>query len=256
LERRAAAATALAQTGAGFWSLPYGEPEWVEVPTGAFLMGSDQGRDNEKPPHRLHLETFWIARTPITNAQYLLFVQAANHRPPSHWEEGKLPKGRESHSVVYVDWFDAVAYCGWLSQVTGQVITLPSEAEWEKAARGTNGRLYPWGNEFDRLRCNTHELGMGDTTPVGIFPEGASPYGVLEMSGNVWEWTNSQYWNYPYQPEDGREGMDGGPRRVLRGGAWYLSRNGVRAASRFSYHPGDRNLNLGFRVVVRRPPSH
>ncbi len=136
---------------------------------------------------------------PITNAQYLLFVQATGHRAPSHWEDGRPPRGLESHPVVNVSWHDAMAYCRWLSEVTGKSITLPSEAQWEKAARGDRDtREYPWGDDWDPNRCNNSELGIGDTTPVGIFPEGASPYGCLDMVGNTWEWTRSLWGRFGY----------------------------------------------------------
>ncbi|MCA9875681.1 MAG: SUMF1/EgtB/PvdO family nonheme iron enzyme, partial [Anaerolineales bacterium] len=185
---RSMIAKAMVRSGAGYWAPPHGEPEWVEIPAGEFTMGSER-YDNEKPIRQVSLPAYAIARVPITNVQYELFVKAAKHRPPNHWEENRVPKGLESHPVVNVSWYDAIAYCQWLSEVTGKTITLPNEAEWEKAARGEkDAREYPWGNTFDRLRCNSYELGINGTTPVGIFPDGASPYGVLDMSGNVWEW--------------------------------------------------------------------
>ena len=247
IEQRSAAMNALVRAGAGYWTQPYGEPEWVEIPAGEFTMGS--GKD----ARQVDLPAYAIARVPITNAQYRLFVNAVEHPPPRHWEENRIPKGLESHPVVEVSWHDAIAYCQWLSQMTGKTITLPSEAEWEKAARGDkDAREYPWGDTFDRLRCNTKELGMGTTTPVGIFPDGASPYGVLEMSGNVWEWCRTKYEN----PDDD-EVDDSGAWRVLRGGSWVADANFVRAAFRDLSGPDYRNGDDGFRVVVvRRPPSH
>ncbi|MEZ4770339.1 MAG: SUMF1/EgtB/PvdO family nonheme iron enzyme [Caldilineales bacterium] len=129
---------------------------------------------------------------PTTNAQYLLFVQASGHEAPNGWQDNRPPKGLESYPVVRVSGHDAVDYCDWLSQAMGRHITLPSEAEWEKAARGDKDkRLYPWGDTFEATRCNSDALGLGGTTPVGIFPEGASLYGCLDMSGNVDEWTRS-----------------------------------------------------------------
>jgi len=271
IRRRAAAAEALARIEGGgpgtqpaFWRLPYGEPVWVEVPAGEFWMGSERGPEREKPVHRVHLERFQIARVPVTNAQYYLFIEATRHKPPSHWEDGKAPRGLESHPVTYVSWHDAMAYCRWLSETTGKPITLPSEAQWEKAARGDRDqREYPWGDEWDETRCNTSELGLGDTTPVGIFPEGASPYGCLDMVGNVWEWTVSLWgrwigkeaefqFGYPYDPADGRENLEAGDDmlRVVRGGSFGNSRSSARCAHRNRYLPHLDWVNLGFRVVV------
>jgi formylglycine-generating enzyme required for sulfatase activity len=203
---------------------------------------------------------------PITNAQYRIFVEAADHKPPAHWEEDRPPRGKESHPVVHVSWEDAVVYCAWLSEVTDRSVTLPSEAEWEKAARGSKDqRAYPWGNAFDATRCNSRELGLGETTPVGIFVDGASPYGVLDMAGNVWEWTRSLWggdWSkptftYPCDPRDGRENMeaDDDVHRVLRGGAFGLNAGHVRCACRGRYNPDGRYVNFGFRVVVSPSPS-
>ncbi len=259
IRRRAAAAEALARIESGapgtqpaFWRLPYGEPVWVEVPAGEFWMGGE-GKYDGKPIHKVHLDAFQIARVPVTNAQYLLFVEATKHKPPDHWEDGRPPKGRESHPVVYVSWHDALAYCRWLSEVTGKAITLPSEAQWEKAARGAKDkRAYPWGDEWDETRCNTDELGLGGTTPVGIFQEGVSPYGCLDMAGQVWEWTLSHWKAYPYIPDDGREDLDAADnvRRVLRGGSWDYNRNVARCAFRVRGYPIYMWNSDGFRVVV------
>jgi iron(II)-dependent oxidoreductase len=163
--------------------------------------------------------------------------------------------------VVNVRWHDTLAYCAWLSQVTGKRVTLPSEAEWEKAARGDRDpREYPWGDEWNAARCNNSELGLSQTTPVGIFPEGASPYGCLDMAGNVWEWTRSLWgedWDkpkfrYPYTLTDDREELEAPDaiRRVLRGGAFNLDPRYARCAFRFHFFPDFRGINVGFRVVV------
>ncbi|HEY89056.1 MAG TPA: formylglycine-generating enzyme family protein [Thermoflexia bacterium] len=254
-------------------------------------MGSEQITDDEKPVHKVHLERYWISRVPITNAQYRFFVEDAGHQAPKHWEDGQIPRGKESHPVVNVTWHDAMAYCRWLEeklqvagcklkvwQPSGQLSTcnfqlathqvqLPSEAEWEKAARGpalslsraqsrdrvegSEVREYPWGDSWREGHCNSDELGVNDTTPVGIFPEGASPYGVLELVGNVWEWTRSHWgYAYPYVADDGREALDAGNDglRVLRGGAFDLNQDLARCAYRFRIIPYLRNF--GFRVVV------
>ena len=229
--------------------MPYGEPDWVNIPAGEFTMGEP------KEAHRVALAEFYISRVPITNAQYELFVKATGHEPPKHWNGKRVPRGKEIHPVVYVSWHDALKYCQWLTEATGKNITLPSEAEWEKAARGANDALiFPWGNEFDAKRCNVNESGFGGTTPVGIFPNGASPYGCLDMAGNVWEWTRSLYdFGYPYLPNDPkREDLRAGDeiRRVVRGGSWFSNRDYARCAVRVRNRPDYRDFDLGFRVVL------
>jgi formylglycine-generating enzyme required for sulfatase activity len=246
------------------------EPEMVLIPAGQFLMGSDPSVDkdakgNEQPQHILSLPDYYLARTPVTNAEYAAFVQATGHRQPQHWKAlfrkgGNPPRGKEDHPVVYVSWHDAVAYCRWLAQVTGRPYRLPCEAEWEKGARGSDGRIYPWGNQWDAKRCNSREGGRGDTTtPVGAYPQGASPYGLLDMAGNVWEWTRSLWgedreepsFRYPYHPADGRESLEAPDRvlRVLRGGSCLSRRGHARCVVRVRDSPGTPDSNRGFRLV-------
>jgi formylglycine-generating enzyme required for sulfatase activity len=231
------------------------DPEMVLIPAGDFLMGSDPRKDkdaydDEQPQHILSLPDYYLAKAPVTNAQYAAFVQATGHKQPGHWEGGKPPGGKEDHPVVHVSWHDAVAYCRWLAEVTGRPYNLPSEAEWEKGARGTDGRIYPWGDRWDAKRCNTGEGGPGDTTSVGAYPQGASPYGLLDMAGNVWEWTRSIKKDYPYNSEDGRENLKAGDLRVVRGGAFYDGAWYVRCACRLGDSPFYRRRDYGFRVVV------
>ena len=268
VQRRAVAAEALGKIESGgygaqpaFWTLPYGEPVWVEIPASEFWMGGER-YDDEKPIHKVDLERYWIAKTPVTNAQYRLFVEATGRAAPTHWENGSIQRGMESHPVVNVTWHDALAYCRWLSKATGKVITLPSEAEWEKAARGgVDKREYPWGDAWKEGYCNSDELGVNGTTPVGIFPEGKSPFGCLEMVGNVWEWTRSHWGRaYPYVVDDGRENLEAGNDvlRVLRGGSFNLNRDLARCAYRNYRSPDHWSVSLGFRVVVslsREAPS-
>ncbi len=255
IERRGAAVQALARAGGGYWHEPYGEPEWVDVPAGEFWMGSDNITDDEKPLHSVYLPAYRIARTPVSNAQYALFVKAAGYHAPRNWEEGRPPKGKEAHPVVYVSWEDALAYCAWLGRVTGKPITLPSEAEWEKAACGDKDRHeYPWGDVFDKTRCNSRESSIGGTTPVGIFLEGTSPYGALDMVGNVWEWTRSVYKNYPYNPSDGREDVQADGPRVQRGGAFDNDVGSARCAFRDRDFPYLHFRNVGFRAGVSLLP--
>ena len=236
IDQRAELVQALARAGRGYWTMPFGEPEWSHIPTGKFWMGEG----NEL--HEVDLREFQIARVPTTNAQYALFVQDAKYKVPDGWEENRPPKGKESHPVVNVTWYDAIKYCEWLSEKTGKRITLPSEAEWEKAARGNDKREYPWG-KWETYRANTSELGAGGTTPVGIFLEGASPYDVLDLSGNVWEWTRTNY-------ETRKDDYKSSDSRVLRGGS-FDNRSGIaRCAFRDGDFPGYGHYSSGFRVVV------
>jgi formylglycine-generating enzyme required for sulfatase activity len=148
--------------------------------------------------------------------------------------------------IIGVSWYEAFAYCQWLSEATGKDYRLLTEAEWEKAARGTDGRIYPWGNEFDKRLANSSESKREQTTPVLSFPNAASPYGVMDMAGNVWEWCLSK-WAEPYfHPED--NDPQGNSPRMLRGGSWYSNRDRVRCAFRHMESPTIRNLKQGFRV--------
>lgn len=256
-DRRIAAASALGSIGGQqFWTMPYGEPEWVSIPSGTFFSG-----DNAEVSYT---NEFQISRVPITNAQYAMFVKATKYQAPDHWQDGRIPKGLESHPVVNVAWYDAIAYCEWLSKMTGKPITLPSEAEWEKAARGDKDkRVYPWGDEFAASKCNTMELGLGSTTPVGIFLEGSSPFGVLDMSGNVWEWIRNNYKNKKDDLE--LEYYN----HIFRGGSFYDESDYARCACHndsvlalrlYNQVNGYNQINwynrTGFRVVVSpRLPS-
>jgi formylglycine-generating enzyme required for sulfatase activity len=244
------------------------EPEMILIPAGEFPMGSDPGKDkfaqvHEQPQHFLHLPDYYIAKSPVTNAQYLAFSQSTGHSRPKHWEGRDPPKGKEDHPVVHVDLRDAMAYCQWLAKVTGRTYRLPSEAEWEKAARGTDGRIWPWGDEPpDENRCNFGG-NVGETTPVGQYsPHGDSPYGCVDMAGNVWEWTLSLWmkdsqgpaFNYPYDQDDGREDLRAGDNAyyywVVRGGAFVMDEEVIRCASRYGSYPNFRYMDRGFRVVV------
>jgi formylglycine-generating enzyme required for sulfatase activity len=247
------------------------EPEMILIPAGVFLMGSDPSVDKdafvyEMPQHTLYLPDFYMSKTEVTNAQYAAFVGATGHDSPKHWDGGKLPSGKEDHPVVYVSWYDAMAYCNWLAEVTDKPYRLPSEAEWEKGARGSDGRIWPWGNQWDAGRCNCGEGEQRDTTPVGAYPEGASPYGLLDMAGNAWEWTRSRwggYWGapsfrYPYDPGDGREDLEAKGLWVLRGGSINVGRNVARCSFRLRDDPDYHLWYFGFRVVVSpvSPPLH
>lgn len=156
--------------------------------------------------------------------------------------------------VVGISWHEARAYCAWLSAQTGLSFRLPTEAEWEAAARGKEGRRYAYGNNHDPRRCNTFETHIRRTTPIGIFPGGETPEGAVDLTGNTWDWTSSLYHSYPYNPSDGREDLETDDRRVARGGSWADSSIGARAASRNRSHPGGRYGRLGVRVVVGPSP--
>ena len=247
---------------------------WLPVPAGDFPMGSNAYSD-EQPIHLVYLDAFAIAKYPITNRQYACFVAATGRKPPEHWGGRMPPDELRTHPVVHVNWEDAVAFCGWLSERCGARIRLPTEAEWEKAARGTDGREYPWGGAFDAARCNMIDTGIGGmspvgmfpttvgadndqmisgiggTSPVGMFPAGESPYKVADMAGNVWEWVNDWYDKdyYRQSPRVNPQGPEMGERRVLRGGSWLISGNVVRSAYRFVISPNLWDLDYGFRCV-------
>ena len=198
------------------------EIEIITIPAGPFLMGEQL--------QRVELPEFRIAKYPVTNAEYFRFIKATGHRRPEHWlRNDSYPPELARHPVVFVSWEDAVAYVEWVGT------RLPSEAEWEKAARGTDGRVYPWGNEFIAENCNTSESDAAGVGPVNVHPGGASPYGVMGLAGNVWEWTSTNY--------DDEEQW-----RVLKGGAWdYKGLKDTRCAFRVYFRPTFRNGAVGFR---------
>jgi formylglycine-generating enzyme required for sulfatase activity len=226
--------------------------ELIRIPSGEFLMGSiseEYKHRRERPQHLLHVPEFCIGKYPVTNAQYAVFLQATGHKAPRYWKEGKVPAGKKNHPVTNVSWYDATAFCEWLAWETGNPFALPSEAEWEKAARGTDGRIYPWGDEFDKDKCNVSESRIRDTTPVGWYsPDSDSPYGCVDMAGNVYEWTRSLQKEYPYDPDDGREDQETGDARVFRGGCFSTNSDGARCAFRIDWRADELSWQTGFRV--------
>jgi iron(II)-dependent oxidoreductase len=247
--------------------------EFVPIPKGKFLMGSRESNslaaDDEKQQHTVEIaQDYWMARFPITNEQYEKFVKATNqeHKWIKGWEK------KPDHPVVNASWHAALAFCDWLNQTygaelpAGYTFRLPTEAEWEKAARGEFGFEWPWGNDFDPTKCNSEEGKKGDTTPVGAYsPRGDSPYGCADMVGNVWEWTRSLWgadiskpeYRYPYNANDGRENLQAPDNilRVLRGGSFYSYRRYARCTFRLGDDPRDWYERYGFRVGVLSPIS-
>lgn len=241
------------------------------VPAGEFVMGSaDSDRDSkkdERPQHRVYVEAFYIGKYPITNSEYKRYMDDLGR-------VFAIPSDKDNHPVVEVSWYDARDYAAWAG------MRLLTEAEWEKAAswddkvtgrqgdkeRGRPGgkqratrnkkRIYPWGDEFDKARCNTSESRIGTTTLVGKYSlDGDSPYGVADMAGNVWEWTSSLRRQYPYKADDGREDMSSSGSRVLRGGSFYNTAADVHCAPRSDDDPYNRHDHWGFRVGWRLPSS-
>jgi formylglycine-generating enzyme required for sulfatase activity len=172
---------------------------------------------------------------------------------PYNWRGQIPPTGKENHPVVLVSWDDAVAYCRWLTETTGRPYRLPTEAEWEKGARGTEGRIYPWGNQWDDRLCNSAESEKRGTTPVDAYPAGASPYGLLDMAGNVWEWCSTIWRDYPFQMQEEwtEEYLDRvNVIRVLRGGAFSSYSFSLYCAARYGLEPHYRDFGIGFRVAL------
>ncbi len=195
--------------------------EFMRVPAGKFIMGSNSGMDDEKPQHTLSISYgYWMARYPVTMEQDSIYRKSVKYISVSGWTKKK------NHPIENASWNHAMEYCQWLNKrikgelPSGLVLRLPTESEWEKAARGTKGREYPWGNKFDIDKCNSYvyESKIHGTTPVGLYsPQGDSPYGCADMFGNVLEWTHSEYKAYPYIAEDGREKAQTNVVHVARG---------------------------------------
>ena len=219
--------------------------EMVFIPAGEFLMGStDSDREadqGEKPQHTVYLDGYWIDRTEVTNAQYLKCVAAGACRPANFADDPLFNGPKQPVDGVTLD--DAIAYSKW---VGGR---LPTEAEWEKAARGPDGRIFPWGNEFDEAKARTFETKPLKTVDVGSYPAGASPYGLLDVAGNIWEWVADRYGPYPSERQVNPKGPDTGDFWVLRGGSFNDNRLFARAAYRARHLKGNY-FDIGFRVAA------
>ncbi|HNT55510.1 MAG TPA: SUMF1/EgtB/PvdO family nonheme iron enzyme, partial [Anaerolineaceae bacterium] len=262
------------------WTSPADGMTLVCVPAGEFLMGSlgdDANADaDEKPQHPVTLDAYWIDQTEVTNAMFAAFVAATGYQTQAEvegwgtitvtkdgwgniagvtWQRptgyGSGIIGLEDHPVVQVSWNDAQAYCEWAGR------QLPSEAQWEKAARGTDARVYPWGNQLPDTTFLNFYANMGGTTTVGRYPKGASPYGALDLAGNVWEWT-ADWYGEPYyaSPAAGTNptGPESGKYRLIRGGSWKNATWYVRTASRIGFSPNTRVEILGFRCALNPAP--
>lgn len=229
----------------------------VLIPAGKFIMGSDKRMPDEGPQHTVNLDSYYIDVYEVTNAQYKKFIDATHRRSPSHFRNRTYPPGKADHPVTEVTWYDAKAYCDWAGK------RLPTEEEWEKAARGTDGRMFPWGDEFDTDKANTPQRWEklhqeGDTMPVGSFPNGISPYGVYDMSGNVWEWTSSWYKAYPGNKHPSEN--YGEQYKTLKGGSWWdcsFYKCGISAPvfNRSFFIRGTHNKSFGFRCAKDAGPA-
>jgi len=259
--------------------------DWIEIPAGTFWMGDKEDWcGKQRFQCKLLAQPYRIARYPVTVTQFQAFVDAGGYRQAEwwtaaqaagYWKEGRIRSrdwsegGAEqwceapgvsgeafrcpNSPVVDVNWFEALAFCRWLSEQLGCAVYLPSEAQWERAARHTDGRLYPWGDSTNDVsrRCNMGETGIGHPSAVGMFPEGQAKCGALDMAGNVWEWCRTKwredYADYECEVDDTLEGDD---LRVLRGGSFGFYADRVRCASRLGNFPDLRYSTFGFRVVV------
>ena len=245
----------------GFGSVKKNKPSWQKevspinlmsiIPAGEFVMGSNERWDDEAPEHIATTSEFYIDIYEVTNKDYKVFTDATERAHPYHWPEGNIPKEKENHPVVYVSWFDARDYCAWAGK------RLPNEQEWEKAARGEDGLIYPWGNEWSLNKSNNPYKNSKGTEPIGSYPEGRSPYGLYDLSGNVWEWVDSYYLPHPGNPVTRAEyGKD---KRVLKGGSWFdcLSYGCGLSAPTFNrsfFTPEVKNNSFGFRCAKSKKP--
>jgi formylglycine-generating enzyme required for sulfatase activity len=248
--------------------------DWISIPPGPFKMGEGE----EEHDCQVITKPFAISRYPVTVAQYQAFVDTGGYSDQRFWtaagwkwKQSEKISGPEdsdpvfqtpNHPRVGVGWFEALAFCRWLAEQMKMPVNFPSEAEWERAARHTDGRVFPWGDEQQGIeqRCNLSQAGLSRTSPVGMFPSGNAVCGAADMAGNVWEWTRSLWgadwqkasFNYPYRPKDGREDLDASAKilRGLRGGSWRDSADGARCAYRGWVNPGGRARSVGFRVVA------
>jgi serine/threonine-protein kinase len=225
--------------------------EMVFVPAGKFIMGSNNGNPDEKPVHSVYLDDFYIDKYEVTNRLYRACVKTKVCDPPK--QGNSYTRGYyygnttfDNYPVVNIDWSMGQNFCQWRGA------RLPTEAEWEKAARGTDERIYPWGNSIDCSYASYMGRANGcvkDTSQVGKYQNGISLYGAFDMAGNVWEWVSSLYLPYPYSPSDRREDLSSSGNRVLRGGSWNVDGDVVTTTHRYQYDPASFDGVIGFRCV-------
>jgi len=224
----------------------------ITIPAGKFVMGTNNRLSDEGPQHEVTLPAYQIDKFEVTNLQYKKFINATKRKSPSHFRNRTYPRGKVDHPVVYVNWNDAKDYCEWAGK------RLPTDQEWEKAARGTDGRTYPWGDEFDiakanmPLRWESFGRKFGDTLPIGSFPSGVSPFGLHDMTGNVWEWTES--WYYAYPNVEVKSENYGERYKTLKGGSWFdcsFYKCGISAPvfNRAFFGKKTKNDTFGFRCA-------
>ena len=251
----------------GFLSSAFAEPDLRLIPAGTFTMGSDNDLPNEAPVHEIHLDAYYIAKTEVTNAEYYPFWLESGgtdseHTPISYGETfGTWPevaKTKPNYPVIGVSWDSAVAYAAWHG------MRLPTEAEWEKAARGTEAKRWPWGDTFTQrikdgsVHANVWRQAGSRLQPVGTYPTGASPYGAYDMAGNVWEWVADWYSETYYRrsPDRNPKGPAVGSRRVVKGGSWLNPEMFARCSTRIGQYPAIGTSFIGFRLAKDATPTH
>ncbi len=257
----------LLSTIVGLLPYAFAEPDLCLIPAGTFTMGSDDDLPNEAPAHEIHLDAYYIGKTEVTNAEYYPFwVESGGtggeHTPISYGETfgtwPEIAKTKPDYPVVGVSWDSAVAYAAW------HRMRLPTEAEWEKAARGTAAKRWPWGDAFtQRIRdvtrhANVWKQSGSHLQPVGTHPTGASPYGAHDMAGNVWEWVADRYSDTYYRrsPDRNPKGPAVGSRRVVKGGSWLNPEMLARCSTRIGQYPAIGTSFIGFRLAKDATPAH
>jgi len=219
------------------------EENMVLIPAGEFIMGSNTGFSNEVPERKVYVKAFYIDKYEVSNIDYKKFIDATGYPAPKHWNNNMYAAGEDNYPVVNISYYDAVAYAKYVGK------RLPTEEEWEKAARFTDGRRYPWGNEWNKTKCNTYVyLANNGPKPVNSYPEGKSMYGCYNMSGNVWEWTSTYY-----KLVKENDSFLNKKYIVVKGGSWLKLGNVARCSVRDGLPPNEGYADVGFRCVKDIP---